>query len=457
MGKHLLTTTGVEQTSLVDQLPTPFYIAHRGNPHYAPEHTMSAYRQAVTMGSDAIEFDVFALKDGGLVNIHDTTLDRTTDATGNVANMDTQGFRRLNAADLTPWPNEAPAFYDQALAEFAHNTVIFVEPKASTYVDAMITTANRYPSAKKTCVFQVSSTTDLAKVINAGYKALYIWFGTPTSPQIAAAVSGGASFLCCGYTQSDATVGLLVATGLPTVIYTINRRYDRDRFLALGVKGFFSDCAPYLKANTAVDTRDPWNNYSFGHGLIPQWGSEFRTMLNTEDIGFNAGNGIWVGRSGQGTLYASVGHVSPIANRAGTFQLDIDYVIPATGISAGSAVAVGIATDDRPAGYNGNWYPDGYHFYLRESGVMSIFRTNAPSGFTQLGANLSTDQLVAGTVAKMRINVTPTTVSLTRMDGTLNVGVAMSRTDNTFRGGYVHVGRTGPSGIKLVIRSLVIT
>jgi len=55
-------------------------IAHRGASGYAPEHTLVAYKMAMDMGADYIEFDLQQTKDGVLICLHDETLDRTTNA-----------------------------------------------------------------------------------------------------------------------------------------------------------------------------------------------------------------------------------------------------------------------------------------------------------------------------------------------------------------------------------------
>lgn len=53
-------------------------IAHRGASGYAPEHTLAAYKMAMDMGADYVEFDLQMTKDGTLICLHDETLDRTT-------------------------------------------------------------------------------------------------------------------------------------------------------------------------------------------------------------------------------------------------------------------------------------------------------------------------------------------------------------------------------------------
>ena len=53
-------------------------IAHRGASAYAPEHTLPAYLLALEMGADYVEQDLQLTRDGVLICMHDTTLDRTT-------------------------------------------------------------------------------------------------------------------------------------------------------------------------------------------------------------------------------------------------------------------------------------------------------------------------------------------------------------------------------------------
>lgn len=60
----------------------PLVVAHRGNPYFAPENTLSAYRSAIAIGADLIELDTRLTADGDLVILHDASVDRTTDATG---------------------------------------------------------------------------------------------------------------------------------------------------------------------------------------------------------------------------------------------------------------------------------------------------------------------------------------------------------------------------------------
>ncbi|WP_108668968.1 glycerophosphodiester phosphodiesterase [Peribacillus acanthi] len=71
--------------------------AHRGSKGTHPENTMAAFREAVRLGVDGIELDVHLSKDGELVVIHDETVDRTTDGTGQVKDLTLSQLKKLDA------------------------------------------------------------------------------------------------------------------------------------------------------------------------------------------------------------------------------------------------------------------------------------------------------------------------------------------------------------------------
>jgi glycerophosphoryl diester phosphodiesterase len=65
--------------------PAPEVVAHRGATAEAPEHTLAAYRQAATIGADAVECDVRMTRDGVLVCVHDRRVHRTSNGRGVVS------------------------------------------------------------------------------------------------------------------------------------------------------------------------------------------------------------------------------------------------------------------------------------------------------------------------------------------------------------------------------------
>ena len=76
----------------------PLLIAHRGGAKVGPENTLAAFRQAVDVWqADMLELDVRATSDGEIVVIHDATVDRTTDGTGQVADLPWGALQELDA------------------------------------------------------------------------------------------------------------------------------------------------------------------------------------------------------------------------------------------------------------------------------------------------------------------------------------------------------------------------
>jgi len=66
------------------QTASPLLAAHRGGSLLWPENSLLAFRNALALGADFIEFDVHLSRDGEVMVIHDATLYRTTTGAGPV-------------------------------------------------------------------------------------------------------------------------------------------------------------------------------------------------------------------------------------------------------------------------------------------------------------------------------------------------------------------------------------
>jgi len=73
-------------------------IAHRGGHGLGPENTLYTYQLAVDLGVDVLEMDLHRTKDGQFVVLHDSTVDRTTNGTGPVAQFTLAELKKLDAA-----------------------------------------------------------------------------------------------------------------------------------------------------------------------------------------------------------------------------------------------------------------------------------------------------------------------------------------------------------------------
>ena len=74
----------------------PLIIGHRGASAVAPENTMAAFREAIAVGADGIEFDVRLTRDGVPVVIHDSTLRRTGGVSQRVADLTETELKKID-------------------------------------------------------------------------------------------------------------------------------------------------------------------------------------------------------------------------------------------------------------------------------------------------------------------------------------------------------------------------
>lgn len=94
---------------------SPIAFAHRGGTSAAPENTMRAFEDAVTLGYRYVETDVHSTLDEKLVAFHDNDLQRTCDKPWRIEETDwsTLLTARIDGTDpiplledlLTTWPN----------------------------------------------------------------------------------------------------------------------------------------------------------------------------------------------------------------------------------------------------------------------------------------------------------------------------------------------------------------
>ena len=75
----------------------PWVIGHRGYSAKYPENTLAAFQAAIAAGATMVELDVMLCRDRKLVVIHDSTLERTTNGDGAVADYTLSELKSLDA------------------------------------------------------------------------------------------------------------------------------------------------------------------------------------------------------------------------------------------------------------------------------------------------------------------------------------------------------------------------
>lgn len=87
-----------ERADRLTASPFPRLCAHRGLSHACPENTLPAFAAAIAAGAHEIELDLWASRDGVPVVCHDESVDRTTNGTGKIGELDWAELRRLDAS-----------------------------------------------------------------------------------------------------------------------------------------------------------------------------------------------------------------------------------------------------------------------------------------------------------------------------------------------------------------------
>jgi glycerophosphoryl diester phosphodiesterase len=95
-----------------------------------PENTIPAFESALQLGADFAEVDVRTTRDGALVVIHDGTVDRTTNGTGNVRSFTLAEIRALDAGSWF-----GPQFAGLRVPTFAEVATLVKSYGRRMYVD----------------------------------------------------------------------------------------------------------------------------------------------------------------------------------------------------------------------------------------------------------------------------------------------------------------------------------
>ncbi|MGD2079452.1 MAG: glycerophosphodiester phosphodiesterase, partial [Chloroflexota bacterium] len=80
-----------------DGPPRPWVIAHQGGDGLWPGDTMFAFENAADLNVDVLEMDMHSTADDVLVIMHDDTVDRTTDGSGEINNLTLAQLKELDA------------------------------------------------------------------------------------------------------------------------------------------------------------------------------------------------------------------------------------------------------------------------------------------------------------------------------------------------------------------------
>lgn len=436
-----------------------YLVAHRGVGDVFPEHSMESYDAAVGWGAQAMEVSVGITADNVLVCLHDLTLDRTTNLTGNLRTTTYAQLAKgwLEVPRLGPrWELakiRVPLFED-VLRKYGGRVILAVEAKDDRAYEPMMAMLAKYRLESSVMVKTYFLSKRIAEAKAFGF-GVFAYFTTPAeltptaiqtvagqlSPRTDAIVvpnSGPGGYLAAQL------VDAAVATAIPIWPYPLHRRADVAHYKALGMQGAVTSNIGYLLGKTEQATTDQWASKALVSGELTRDPYDERFAVS-----WARGGVIALGAKGT-QHFLTLGNLGPITSPVYSVEFQASYGVLPTDPLANLTLAFGHTDDAYYEHRSGS--ANGYHAIMQANGELGLYahRVGQPAG-VKLAVTKSA-RVFRGEWMKFRLDVTPTTLTWNRLDQPAKVTVA----DKAFRGGYLHLGRASTDG-SLALRGLKVT
>lgn len=238
----------------------PTIAAHRGGALLWPENSLTAFRGAIALHSDLIETDIHLSADGLPIILHDATLDRTTEGTGELATLSAV---ELSKVRIKGTPNEGLFTLDRLLFLIAPSQTdlrleLKVRADGTPYEGleaAAIAALNRFSMLERTTIssfkpelliaFQkLAKPKGLIALVRAN--VLEAEGAEAVCKRIAAMGIPEIAFSC--HMIDETTIAAAKSAGLHLGAFAVRTRDDCDRMLALGITTFTTDIPDYALA-----------------------------------------------------------------------------------------------------------------------------------------------------------------------------------------------------------------
>ena len=227
-----------------------FVAGHRGDRSNAPENTLPALQAALDSSLEFVETDVQLTADGVPVLIHDTTVNRTTNGRGAVADFTLAKLRKLDAGE---W--YAPRFAGTRVPTLDEFLVIFVAsdkkvllelkgfwPKENVQVVVDQLQARGVQGRVTIASFDFTTLMNVEK-IGPSLPRVIIRRELPADPVGLATHFGAIAILTSADSlrENPNAVEEMHEAGLGLLLYTLNSEERWGEALALGVDGIITD------------------------------------------------------------------------------------------------------------------------------------------------------------------------------------------------------------------------
>ncbi|HEX8182839.1 MAG TPA: glycerophosphodiester phosphodiesterase family protein [Candidatus Saccharimonadales bacterium] len=227
-------------------------IAHRGASGYQPENTLAAFQKAISLGADIVELDVFVLRTGEVVVMHDDTVDRTTNGRGKIRDYSLEAVRKLDAGAGEKVPLLSEVF------DLVHKRVrINIEMKGRGIARPVAELIAVYVDEKgwSDSQFIVSSSnyTELRRFaqLRPTVRIGTLFRGSPPYRRVLTNRDYGFSANLALANATAQSIREAHNRGLKVYVYTVNSKRDAQRLRSLKVDGVFTDYPDRILAAVA--------------------------------------------------------------------------------------------------------------------------------------------------------------------------------------------------------------
>ncbi|WP_406202570.1 glycerophosphodiester phosphodiesterase family protein [Streptomyces sp. NBC_01017] len=422
----------------VDTLPSIVYDAHRGGAGEAPENTLAALRGAMPW-ADVLDLDSQVIGDGTPVLMHDSTVDRTTKAAGNVSLYNAAQWGLIRS-DPSAWfaastPDLPLHTVEQILDDLGGRRVMTVEAKNAAGVTAL---ANMIKARRleRSVLINTNDPTVIPTIKTAGCLA-HLWrSASQMATDNAATIKGsGADLLDLDIAGTDAQITAAIAQNYPLGVWahTLVRRKERDRALSLGCKGIITDYPGYVSGRVARRTASSFSSGQWGYGYVSSGAA--RPVL---DASGRIPLSPPASSAAADAVVMLAGEVSPAP---ATTTIDVKFSFPVAGSTGWSLFSVHLGADDDATVLSGtSILHNGYTCQISNDRSLRIYRDDKAAGTsTQLANTATSTALSANTVYTLRVVITATQITLSVPEV---AGLTTTVTDSTYRvPWYLFVGR----------------
>lgn len=430
-----------------------FMIAHRGGGDVVPEHTLAAYEAALSWGAKAIEISVVGTSDGILICQHDLTYNRTTNLKGPVVTQTSSVLvdARVTVPRLGPrWngDNSPPvARLDEVLRKIGDRAVLIIEAKDdSVFPGIQRAIADR--GLEKSVVIKLHQDTQrIGEAHELGFP-VFCYFGTVSemTPERIAAVAAQLDpardcLVIPAYSDdgmiSDELLALATATNVPVWVHPLHRRWEVEHFFSRGVQAIVASSYGYLASTVEPLAQADWESESLHPGEMTKQPDSNKYALEWPEPG-----AVRLAVQ-ERQAFLTLGHLAPLAVPDGPYTVDLEVRVDTAPKDPFSNVSLAFGHADDRYYEHRQGAQGGYHAMMRMTGEIDLRRHDVGSDEGEpLGAPIAGPKLPRGTWIPLRVTVGATRLTFTRLD----TGASISGEDSTFRGPYLHVGRSALDG-----------